>query len=136
MILQITFSDWFSCTKTISLFPMVQAKIGTYNGLVVSRRQAIIWSHVALVYRLIYETSLYRDDIYAAWWRRQIETFSVFLAICEGNSPMAGEFPPTKASDAKFWFFLWFAPWINGWVNNRGAGDLRLLRAHYDVIVM
>ena len=25
---------------------------------------------------------------------------------------------------------------INGWVNNREAGDLRLYRAHYDVIVM
>ena len=25
---------------------------------------------------------------------------------------------------------------INGWVNNREAGDLRRLRAHYDVIVM
>ena len=26
--------------------------------------------------------------------------------------------------------------WINGWVNNGEAGDLRLYRAHYDVIVM
>ena len=26
--------------------------------------------------------------------------------------------------------------WINGWVNNREAGDLRLYRAHCDVIVM
>ena len=26
--------------------------------------------------------------------------------------------------------------WINVWVNNRGAGDLRRYRAHYDVIVM
>ena len=26
--------------------------------------------------------------------------------------------------------------WINGWVNNREAGDLRLHRTHYDVIVM
>ena len=26
--------------------------------------------------------------------------------------------------------------WINGWVNNRGAGDLRRHRGHYDVIVM
>ena len=25
---------------------------------------------------------------------------------------------------------------INGWVNNREAGDLRLNRAHYDIIVM
>ena len=26
--------------------------------------------------------------------------------------------------------------WINDWVNNREAGDLRLYRTHYDVIVM
>ena len=26
--------------------------------------------------------------------------------------------------------------WINGYVNNRGAGDLRLHRIHYDAIVM
>ena len=26
--------------------------------------------------------------------------------------------------------------WINGWVNNRGVGDLRRHRAHFDVIVM
>ena len=44
--------------------------------------------------------------------------------------------PLTKASDAELWYFLWSAPWINSWVNNRGAGDLRCHRAHYDVIVM
>ena len=43
------------------------------------------------------------------WWRHQMETFSVLLAICA---------------------------WINRWVNNREAGDLRRYRAHYDVIVM
>ena len=42
----------------------------------------------------------------------------------------------TKASDAELWCILWSAPWINSWVNNRGAGDLRRHRAHYDVIVM
>ena len=26
--------------------------------------------------------------------------------------------------------------WINGWITNRGAGDLRRHRAHYDVIIM
>ena len=31
--------------------------------------------------------------------------------------------------------FSWSAR-INGWVNNREAGDLRRIRAHYDVIVM
>ena len=32
--------------------------------------------------------------------------------------------------------FSLICAWINGWVNNRGAGDLRHNRAHYDVTVM
>ena len=32
--------------------------------------------------------------------------------------------------------FSLICAWINGWVNNRGAGDLRRHRAHYDVIVI
>ena len=53
---------------------------------------------------------------------------------------LCGEFtgprwiPRTKVSDAELWCFL--CVWINDWVNNRGAGDLRRYRAHYDVIVM
>ena len=32
--------------------------------------------------------------------------------------------------------FSLICAWINGWVNNRGAGDLRHHRAHYDVAEM
>ena len=32
--------------------------------------------------------------------------------------------------------FTLICAWINGWVNNRGAGDLRRHRAHYNVTVM
>ena len=32
--------------------------------------------------------------------------------------------------------FSLICAWINGWVNNRGAGDLRRNRDHYDVTVM
>ena len=32
--------------------------------------------------------------------------------------------------------FSYICAWINGWVNNREAGDLRRLRAHYDVIAI
>ena len=41
-----------------------------------------------------------------AWWRPQMETFSVLLAICAGNSPVPGEFhaqrPVTRSVDAFF----------------------------------
>ena len=58
------------------------------------------------------------------------------------TGPLCGEFtghlwiPLTKASDAKLWYFLWSALCINGWVNNREAGDLKLHRVHYEVILM
>ena len=64
-----------------------------------------------------------------------METFSVLLAICAGNSPVTIEFlaqrPVAQSFDAYFDLCL-----NNGWVNNREAGDLRRHRAHYDVIVM
>ena len=31
-----------------------------------------------------------------AWWRHQMETFPVLLAICTGNSPVIGEFPSQR----------------------------------------
>ena len=58
------------------------------------------------------------------------------------TGPLWGEFTShrwtyiTMASDADLGCFLWSAPWINGWVNTREASDLKLHRAHYDVIVM
>ena len=33
---------------------------------------------------------------YFTWWRHQMETFSVLLAICAGNSPVPGEFPTQR----------------------------------------
>ena len=66
-----------------------------------------------------------------------METFSVLLAICAGNSPVPGELPAqgpvTRSFDV---FFDVICVWINDWVNNREAGGSRRYRAHYDVIVM
>ena len=40
------------------------------------------------------------------WWRHQMKTFSVVLALCAGNSPVTGEFPTqrpvTRSFDAFF----------------------------------
>ena len=47
---------------------------------------------------------------------------------------------PVKSPHKGQWrgalMFSLICVWINDWVNNRGAGDLRRYRAHYDVIVM
>ena len=33
---------------------------------------------------------------YGSWWRHQMERFSASLALCEGNPPVTGGFPPQK----------------------------------------
>ena len=43
-----------------------------------------------------------------SWWRHQIEIFSKLLALCEGNSPVTGEFPSQRP--VTLWCFLWFSP--------------------------
>ena len=40
------------------------------------------------------------------WWRHQMETFSVLLAICVGNSLFTGEFPAQKPVTRGFYVFL------------------------------
>ena len=33
---------------------------------------------------------------FTQWWRHQMETFSALLALCEGNSPITGDFPSPR----------------------------------------
>ena len=40
------------------------------------------------------------------WWRHDMETLSVLLALCEGTPPAAVGFPSQMASNAEFWFFF------------------------------
>ena len=41
-----------------------------------------------------------------AWWRRQMETFSVLLVVCAGSSPVTGEFPAQKPVTRSFDVFF------------------------------
>ena len=43
-------------------------------------------------------------DFIKAWWRHLMDTFSVLLALCVGNSPVTGEFPSQMPVT---WSFLW-----------------------------
>ena len=70
-----------------------------------------------------------------AWWRHQLETFSALLALCAGNSPVPVNSPHKGQWRGALMLSLICAR-INDWVNNRGAGDLRRHRGHYDVNVM
>ena len=42
-----------------------------------------------------------------AWWRHQMETFSVLLAICAGNSPASGEFTAQRPVTRGFDVFIY-----------------------------
>ena len=64
-----------------------------------------------------------------------METFSVLLAFCAGNSPVTGEFPAQRPVTRSFDVFFDLSL-KNGWVNNREAADLRRHRGHYDVNLM
>ena len=66
--------------------------------------------------------------------RNHMETFSTFLALCEGNPSVNGGFP--SQSPLTLSFDAFFFIWTNTWVNNRDAGDLRRHRTHYDVTMM
>ena len=43
---------------------------------------------------------------WGAWWRHQMETFSAFLALCAGNSPVTGEFPSQRPVTRSFHVFF------------------------------
>ena len=41
-----------------------------------------------------------------SWWRHQMETFFMLLALCVGNSPVTGEFPSQKPVTRSLDFFF------------------------------
>ena len=64
-----------------------------------------------------------------------METFSMLLALCAGNSPVPVNFPHKGQWRGALMFSL-ICVRINDWVNSREGGDLRRHRGHYDVNVM
>ena len=64
-----------------------------------------------------------------------METFSVLLALCAGNSPVLVNSPHKGQWRGALMFSLICAR-IKDWVNNREAGDLRRHHGQYDANVM
>ena len=70
-----------------------------------------------------------------SWWRHQMETFSVLLALCVGNSSVAGEFPAHKGFDVFFHLRL------NKWLSKQSWGwwleiPLHPLWCHCNAIIL
>ena len=64
-----------------------------------------------------------------------METLSTLLALCEGNSPVTGEFPHKGQWRGALMISL-ISAWTNVGANHRDTGDLRRHRPHYNVTVM
>ena len=64
-----------------------------------------------------------------------MEAFSASLALCAGNSPVAGELPSQRASDAEFDISLMLVR-AKSLIYRRVAGDLRRHGVICDVTVM
>ena len=56
------------------------------------------------------------------WWRHQMETFSVLLDLCAGNSPVTGEFPSQRPVMWSFDVFFVICAWINGTLSKQSWG--------------
>ena len=60
------------------------------------------------------------SQIHSSWWRYQMETFSALLALCEGNSPVTGEFPSQRPVTRSF--DLFFDLCLNKWLKKQSCG--------------
>ena len=142
-----TFRQWFAASKLLaSIWNYHELKIWTYDriseiflclitdilGMSCQLPVASVTAKLAS-----WCLSSFNDikEIYISWWHHQMETFSVLLAICTGNSPVPVN-SPHKGQWRGVLMFSLICAWINGGVNNREAGDLRRYRTHYDVTVM
>ena len=67
----------------------------------------------------------YRGRSFWSWWRHQMETSSVLLALCEGNPPVTGELPSQWTVTWSF-DFSFDRRLMNRLRNTGDAGDLRL----------
>ena len=70
-----------------------------------------------------------------SWWRHQMETFSALLALCGGNPPVTGGYPPQKPVAPSFDIFFHLR--LNKRLSKQSRRQcLRRHCAHYDVTVM
>ena len=70
-----------------------------------------------------------------SWWRNDMITFSILLALCEWNPPVTDRFTLKGPVARNFNVTLIYA-WTDGWTNTGVAGDLSRHDAYCDVSVM
>ena len=74
-----------------------------------------------------------------SWWHHERKTFFASLALCEGNSPVTGEFPTQRASDAKKVFLSWCHHEILQYfssVSEMNKNNMGITRIHLVTIIL
>ena len=74
------------------------------NQLDNCREKCVSFKFIACLYWICTFTIFFVEAIFvcirhlwsSSWWRHQMETFSAWLALCAGNSPVPGEFPAQR----------------------------------------
>ena len=61
-------------------------------------------NHQAVIHKCLPWKSHYNEKF--SWWRHQMKTFSAFLALCAGNSPVTGELPAHRPMTQSFDVFF------------------------------
>ena len=89
----------------------------TFN--IFSQRQKNIYFSFFKFFFLIIWLKIYGDRL-TPWWHHNMETFSVLLAICGGNSPVPGEFPAQKP--VTWSFDVFFDLRLNKWLSKQSWG--------------
>ena len=165
----ITTNEWFYCTEIISIYDIItelwrptkkislpenaQIQICLFWKNFWSNHHLLImiynrtmevyikWLQKFMIWYKMPNLSLLMG-LYMPWWRHQMETFSMLLAICACHWPFVWGIhrSPVNYSHKGQWrralMFSLIWAWINGWVNSGEAGDLRHHHARYDVTVM
>ena len=70
---------------------------------------------------------------WSTWWRHQMETFTVLLALCVRGIHWSSVDSPHKGQWCGALISSLTCAWTNGWANHRDTGDVRRKRPHYDV---
>ena len=99
------------------------------------KNKKILQSCTDMFILLIYIKTVY-PKMFSSWWRHPMETFSALLALCEGNSPVTGEFPWQRPVT---WSFVFFDLRLNKRLSKQSWGwwfetPSRSLRGHCNVI--
>ena len=105
IVMQSFQSRGFKTSRDLMVLRLNAQRIGEVAVVWQSKLRYVVWLWCCHWKQLNLAVSLEWDEE-LSWWRHQMETFSVLLGICAGNSPVTGEFiaqrPVTRSFDVFF----------------------------------